>query len=125
MVKFSDYAGKGKYVLVDFWASWCRPCKEEAEKTLRPLFEKYKDNDRFLILGAATWDEPENTVKALDKLKYPWPQIIGTGMTPMKLYGFDSIPQLMLIGPDGTILYRNLRGEEVIKAVDDALNNAK
>lgn len=117
LVKLSDYVGKGKYVLVDYWASWCGPCKEEAEKTLRPLYEKYKDDDRFIILGVATWDEPENTMKALGKLKYPWPQIIGTGEHPMTLYGFDGIPQIMLFGPDGKLIARDLREVNLIHTV--------
>lgn len=121
IVKLSDYVGKGKYVLVDYWASWCGPCKEEAENTLRPLYEKYKNDDRFLILGVATWDKPENTMKALEKLKYPWPQIIGTGEHPMTLYGMDGIPQIMLFGPDGKIIDRDLRGDNLILTVESNL----
>lgn len=121
-VRLSDYLGKGKYVLVDFWASWCGPCRDEAEETLRPLYEKYKGDERFMILGVATWDEHDNTVAALEKLNYPWPQIIDAGQTPMKLYGFNAIPMLFLIGPDGTILERELRGESLVNAVDSVLN---
>ena len=122
IVKLSDYVGKGKFVLVDYWSSWCGPCKEEAENTLRPLYEKYKNDDRFLILGVATWDKPENTMKALEKLKYPWPQIIGTGEHPMTLYGFDGIPQIMLFGPDGRMIARDLRGDNLILTVESNLN---
>ncbi|MDE5821776.1 MAG: AhpC/TSA family protein [Paramuribaculum sp.] len=116
--KLSDYVGKGKYVLIDFWASWCGPCKQEAEETLRPLYEKYKDEDNFMILGVATWDSHDRTLAALDNLKYPWAQIIDAGEAPMSLYGFNGIPMIFLIGPDGTILERELRGQKIIKAVD-------
>lgn len=120
-VKLSDYVGKGKYVLIDFWASWCGPCREEAEKTLRPLYEKYKDDDRFMILGVATWDQHDKTIASLEKLNYPWPQIIDAGEVPMKLYGFNGIPMIFLINPDGIILGRELRGESIIEAVDSEL----
>ncbi|MCM1451314.1 MAG: AhpC/TSA family protein [Clostridium sp.] len=121
-VKLSDYAGKGKYVLIDFWASWCVPCREEAEQTLRPLYEKYKDDGRFMILGVATWDSHDKTISALEKLNYPWPQIIDAGETPMNIYGFNAIPMIILISPDGTILRRDLRGDTLLNAVDSELN---
>ena len=114
----SDYVGKGKYVLVDFWASWCGPCKAESETTLKPLYERMKDKDNFEILGVATWDNLDRTRKALETLGYKWPQILDAGMTPMKLYGFDGIPMIILFGPDGTILERNLRGEYLIERVE-------
>lgn len=120
-VKLSEYVGKGKYVLVDFWASWCGPCRKEAETILKPLYEKYKNDDRFMILGVATWDNHDKTVTALEKLKYPWKQIIDAGETPMRLYGFNAIPMIFLLDPNGVILKRELRGEAVTTAVDSIL----
>lgn len=120
-VMLSDYAGKGKYVLMDFWASWCGPCKKEAEKTLRPLYEKYKDDERFMILGVAVWDSHDKTLSALEKLKYPWTQIIDADKIPMELYGFNAIPMIILLDPNGVIVGRGLRGNDIIEKVDSVL----
>lgn len=119
--KLSDYLGKGKYVLVDFWASWCMPCRHEASTTLKPIYEKYGSDPRFEILGVATWDDPEHTIKMIQSEEYKWPQIIDAGMKPMEEYGFDRIPMIILFAPDGTIAARNIRGVEIWKTIESAL----
>lgn len=121
MKKLSDYVGKGKYVLVDFWASWCGPCKEEAKEVLIPLYEKYKDKGNFMILGVATWDNDDKTRQSLEKTPYPWTQVMSNGQEAMELYGFNYIPMIILFGPDGTIIEKSLRGTTLIDCVE---NNA-
>lgn len=111
----SDYAGKGKYVLVDFWASWCGPCRGETPN-LKELYEKYK-GDKFEIVGVVVWDRLEDTQKAIEEDKMTWPQILDAKEIPTKLYGINGIPHIMLIGPDGTIIARNLRGDQMKKEV--------
>ena len=111
-VSLSDYVGRGKYVLVDFWASWCGPCRGEMPN-LAEVYEKYKGDD-FEIVGVAVWENSrEDTERALTQLPITWPVIYDAQSIPTDLYGINGIPQIILFGPDGTIVMRNLRGEAV------------
>lgn len=118
-VKFSDYIGRGKYVLVDFWASWCGPCKEEIPNIAK-IYKTYAGKD-FDVLSVAVWDNPENTKAAAAEHGVVWNQIINAQKIPTDLYGIQGIPQIMLFGPDGTILRRDLRGDAIEAAVKEAL----
>lgn len=115
-VKLSDYVGKGKYVLADFWASWCKPCFVEMPR-LKELYKKYNGPD-FTILGVAVSDNPDDSRKAIRDNDLPWEQILGTGNVAMEAYGINAIPHIILFGPDGTILRRDLRGEEIDRALE-------
>ena len=108
-VKLSDYVGKGKYVLVDFWASWCGPCKAEIPN-IKAVYDKYAGED-FDVLSVAVWDKPKDTAKAAAELGITWNQIINAQQVPTDLYGIDGIPHIRLVGPDGIILNRDLRGD--------------
>jgi thiol-disulfide isomerase/thioredoxin len=118
--KLSDYVGKGKYVLVDFWASWCGPCKR-AMPGIKELYAKYK-GDKFEVLGVATWDKPEATLKAIEELQLPWPQIINAQYVGSNAYGVQGIPQIILFAPDGKIVARDLHGDALKAAVEKAMN---
>ena len=109
--KLSDYVGNGKYILVDFWASWCGPCKAEVPN-LKEVYSKYAGKE-FDILGVAVWDKEKATEKAIKDLDLPWNQIINAQSIPTDLYGIDGIPHIILFGPDGTIVKRNLRGADI------------
>ncbi|MDR1436494.1 MAG: AhpC/TSA family protein [Candidatus Symbiothrix sp.] len=116
----SDYVGKGKYVLVDFWASWCEPCLME-NQVIAEVYKKYK-GDKFDVLGVAVWDKREATLNAIQKHHVVWPQIIDAQEIPGKIYGINGIPHIILFGPDGTILAHDLRGDRLKAKVAEVLN---
>ena len=118
--KLSDYVGKGKYVLVDFWASWCGPCKGEIPNLIE-LQNKF-GGENFTVLGVNVWDEEEKFKAALTEEGITYPQIYiprdnkddATG-----LYGIQGIPQIILFGPDGVIIQRDLRGQAMKNLVEE------
>ena len=107
----SDYVGRGKYVLVDFWASWCAPCRAGIPKIIG-LHEKYKDRN-FTALGVAVKDKPEATLRAVRDDSIPYPQILNSQAIASELYGINSIPEIILFAPDGTILLRGNRMDAI------------
>ena len=114
-VKFSDYVGKGTYVLVDFWSPWCGPCKREIPN-IQQVYEQYKDKG-LQVLSLAVWERrpQSHTIETAAELGMDWLHINNCGQVPTDIYGVEGIPHLMLIGPDGTILKRGFHGLEGIQ----------
>lgn len=109
----------GKVALIDFWASWCGPCRREIPN-IKKIHEKYGGKD-FVVVGLNVWDKTENQTKAINDMGMTWTQITDFTRKATDTYGVDGIPQIMLIGKDGIIIARDLRGEEIEKAVKKAL----
>lgn len=119
--RLSDYVGKGKYTLVDFWASWCGPCIRQTA-VLKDIYNKYKDKG-LEVLGVAVWDKPDDTLRAIEQHGLPWHCIIDAQTIPTDLYGINGIPCIILFGPDGTILSRDKQDDALRADVDAALSH--
>ncbi len=118
--KLSDYVGRGKYMLVCFWASWSNSCQEEIP-TLNDVYSKYK-SDKFDMLGVPSNDEALNALQTIHDANIAYPQILNAKDAGLLAYGITSIPSIILFAPDGTIVARALRGKKIEEAVKSALN---
>ena len=115
-VKFSEYVGNGKYVLVDFWSPWCGPCRREMPN-IKTVYEQYKDKG-LEVISLTVWEKKpqSHTFETAAQLEMDWTVVTNCGSVPTDIYGVEGIPHLMLIGPDGTILKRGFHGLEGIQA---------
>lgn len=112
MVSLSSY--KGKYVLVDFWASWCGPCRKENPHVVE-AYEKFKDKG-FDILGVSLDDNKGKWLAAIEKDKLTWTHVSdlkGWQNAAGKLYGVQSIPFNLLLDKEGKIVAKGLRGHDL------------
>ena len=116
LVRLSSF--KGKYVLVDFWASWCMPCREESPSLVKS-FNAYKDKG-FTILGVSLDKSKESWLKAIRVDKLNWTQVSDLkywNNDVAKKFDIRFVPQNILLDPSGKIIARNLQGDELSKTL--------
>ncbi len=119
-ISLADY--KGKYVLLDFWASWCMPCRNENPNIVK-AYNNYKDKN-FTILGISLDKDPKAWAQAISADKLTWSHVSELsdfeGPT-VRLYQIEAIPSSFLIDPTGKIIAKNLRGEELAAFLEKTL----
>ena len=111
-VSLSDYAGKGKYVLVDFWAAWCGPCRQEMPNVVT-AYDKYKSKG-FEVVGVSFDQEKDKWIQGISDLNMTWPQmsdLMYWESPVVDMYAINGIPHTVLLDKEGTIIEKNLRGE--------------
>ena len=121
-MKLSDYVGKGKVVLIDFWASWCGPCRREMPNLVE-AYKQYKDKN-FEIVGVSLDRDLEAWKKGIADLNITWPQMSDLkywDCEGAKLYAVSSIPHTLLVDAEGTIVARGLHGEELQQKIAELL----
>ena len=122
MHKLSEYISANKVTLIDFWASWCGPCRNEMP-AVKAAYEAYKDKG-FGIVGVSLDNNKDAWTSAIKNLGMDWAHISdlqGWNCAGARLYGVNSIPATVLVGQDGTIIARDVRGEAIQEKLAEIL----
>lgn len=122
-IALSDYVGKSKYILLDFWASWCRPCLNEMP-VLAEAYKKYKSKG-FEIIGISLDSSASAWQNVISQKQLTWPQMSdlkGTDSEAGKIYQISTIPFTLLLDVEGKIVATDLRGQSLLNKLEELLN---
>lgn len=103
-IAFSSF--RGKYLLIDFWSSWCKPCIASFPH-VKEVYQKYR-SDKFEILGISIDEDKKAWLKELDKQQLPWPQVLDTKKIYISEFAVTGVPTVYLISPEGKILMKEM-----------------
>ena len=120
-IKLSNF--KGQYVLIDFWASWCGPCRQENPNVVA-AYETFKDKN-FTVLGVSIDEKEDAWVKAVKQDGLVWTQLLDRTSEIANMYGINAIPKNFLVDPSGKIIAKNLRGAELMATLQEVLGKKK
>ncbi len=122
-LSLSSLIGEGKWVLIDFWATWCGPCRGELPY-LKATYEEFGPQG-FTIYGVSADNDEEAWKQFVERSELTWPNVIAIeedkSSTALEIYGVRMLPTNFLIGPDGTIIARDLRGEAVAEKLREVI----
>ena len=122
VLRLADY--KGKLVLLDFWATWCAPCVAELPN-LKAVHAALGTNTSLVMVALSLDEKPDNVRKFVEAYKLSWPQgYLGPDSPVAAAYGATAIPATFLIGPDGRVVARDLKGEQIQTAIENALRRS-
>ena len=116
---FEDYVGAGKYTLVDFWASWCGPCRKETPNVVA-VFDKYRDKG-LVVIGVPVNDKLDATEQALKDLGIHYPQVLDPKAKLAERFHVTGIPHIILFDPEGNIVAEGLRENQIEEAIKKVL----
>ena len=122
MIKVSDYVSQNKYTLIDFWASWCGPCRAEMSTVVKAYSDYHGKG--LEVIGVSLDNDKDAWMNAISQLNMPWPQMSdlkGWDCAGAKAYNVMAIPSNVLVDQQGNIVAKDLRGDDLLNKMAELL----